>query len=88
MRAISFVTKLIDEKWIKDEYSEKLKRLYIHCLRADQDLLEFPAASVYVPDWNFLIELRDLGRRAADEWLKENFDSIGKKTTIDFDEWL
>ena len=27
MRAIAFVTKLIDENWIKDEYREKLKRL-------------------------------------------------------------
>ena len=88
MRAIGFVTKLIDENWIKDEYKAKLKRLFIHCLRADHDLLEFPAASVYVPDWKFLTELRDLGRKAAENWLAENYDSIGKKTTIDFDEWL
>jgi len=88
MRAIGFVTKMIDENWIKDEFKDNLKRLYIHCLRADHALLEFPAASVYVPDWNFLLELRDLGRLAAEQWLKENFDSIGKKTTIDFDEWL
>jgi NTE family protein len=88
MRAIGFVTKLIDENWIRDEYKDKLKRLYIHCLRADQDLTQFPAASVYVPNWKFLQELRDLGRRAADDWLKENVDSIGKRTTINFDEWL
>lgn len=88
MRAIAFVTKLIDDNWIRDEYKEKLRRLFIHCLRADQDLIEFPAASVYVPDWSFLQELRDLGRNAAANWLKENFDSIGKRNTIDFDEWL
>lgn len=88
MRAIAFVTKLIDEGWIKDEFKNKLRKLYIHCLRADHALTEFPSASVYVPDWDFLLNLRDLGREAARVWLQENHQFIGKKTTIDFNEWL
>lgn len=88
MRAIAFVTKLIDEGWIKPEYHGRLKRLYMHCLRADQALKEYPPASVYLPDWEFLLNLRDAGREAASHWLSENYQHIGNKTTINFDEWL
>ncbi len=88
MRAISFVTKMIDDGWLKDEYKGKLKKMHIHCLRADKALTEFPSATVYVPDWDFLLTLKELGRQAASDWIAENFKYIGKKTTIDFDEWL
>lgn len=88
MRAIAFVTKLIDEKWIKPEYQHRLQRLYMHCLRADHSLSTYPLSSVFVPDMEFLLHLRDVGRSAAMEWLKENYDAIGNKTTINFDDWL
>ncbi len=88
MRAVAFVTKLIDKSWIKEEYQEKLKRVYLHCLRADNALLEFPMASIYTPEWNFINQLKELGRKAADEWLEKHFDAIGKEDTVDFDEWL
>lgn len=88
MRAIAFVTKLIDEGWIREEHHHRLKRMYIHCLRADQALAQLPLASVMVPDWQFLLQLRDLGRQAAEDWLQENYAAIGNKTTINFDEWL
>lgn len=88
MRAIAFVTKLIDQGWVKDEYMHNLRRLYLHCIRADDFLLKYPAASIYVPDWNFLVELRDLGRQSATKWLEKHFDAVGKKNTVDFNEWL
>ncbi len=88
MRAIAFVTKLIDEGWIKQEHAHRLKRLNMHCLRADHELQALPLASVFIPDWHFLLKLRDLGRQAAEEWLKKNFSSVGKKSTINFDEWM
>ena len=88
MRAVAFVSKLIDEHWIKDEYQHKLKRLYLHCIRADNALLAFPMASIYIPEWSFINQLKELGRTAADEWLKNNFAAIGKNDTVDFDEWL
>jgi len=88
MRAISFVTKLITEEWIKPEHAHKLKKINIHCLRADHSMEEFSLASVYSADWDFLVKLRELGRVAAQRWLKKNYDSIGKESTVNFDEWL
>jgi len=88
MRAISFVTKLITEGWMKPEYADKLKKMNLHSLRADHSMEEFSLASVYNADWGFLTKLRDLGREAAEAWLDKNYDSIGKEGTVDFNEWL
>jgi len=88
MRAIAFVSNLISKGWIKEEFEKKLKKLFMHCIRADECLKDFPLSTVYSPDWSFLLSLRDLGRQEATMWIEKNYDSIGKKTTIDFDEWL
>lgn len=88
MRAIAFVTKLIDNGWIKPEFENNLKKIYVHCIRADDCLKQYPLSTVFTPDWDFLIKLRDLGRKAAEKWITENYESIGKNTTIDFEEWL
>jgi NTE family protein len=40
MRTISFVTKMIDDGWIKDEYRKKMKRCYLHAIRADLTMPE------------------------------------------------
>jgi NTE family protein len=87
MRAIGFVTKLIDEGWLKKEHESKVRKVFMHCLIADDAIKSFPMSSVYKTDWEFLVKLRDLGRLAAENWLKKNLDSVGKKTTVDFKEW-
>lgn len=88
MRAITFVTKLIEQGWIKDEFVGNLKKLHVHCLRADHELKEFSLASVFSPEWDFLMKLHHLGRSAADRWLETHYDSIGHTGTVNFDEWL
>lgn len=88
MRAIAFVSKLVDRSWVREEHHHRLKRVYMHCLRADHVLGKLPLSSVFLPDWEFLLSLRDLGRQAAETWLKENYAAIGHRTTINFDEWL
>lgn len=88
MRAIAFVSRLIDQGWIKEEFEKNLKKVFIHCIRADESLRTCSLASVYSPEWKFLISLRDLGREEATQWIEKNYDAIGKQTTIDFDEWL
>lgn len=88
MRAIGFISRMVNEGWIKEKYQNRLKKINIHCVRADKALEDLPLASVYVPDWDFLVHLRDLGRKEADNWLDKNFNFIGKKTSIDFNEWL
>lgn len=88
MRAIAFVSKLIENKWLKQQYEKKLRQIYLHTIRADKHLTDFPLSTVYVPEWEFLQTLFELGRKEADNWIKTNYKSIGKKTTVNFDEWL
>jgi hypothetical protein len=34
-------------------------------------------------DWGFLLGLRDVGRATAGEWLSQQFDSLGRRSTVD-----
>jgi len=88
MRAVAFVSGLIDKGWIKDEFADQIRKIFIHCIRADDSLKNCSLASVYSPEWDFLVSLRDLGRKEAEIWIETNYESIGKKNTIDFNEWL
>lgn len=83
MRAISFVTKLLDEGWVKDEFKHKLKPVLMHSIRADETLIELSVASKYNTNWRFLTYLRDLGRDNAEKWLAEHFKDIDVRATVD-----
>jgi NTE family protein len=83
MRAIAFVSKLIDADWLKPEARDKLKRIYIHAIRTDDLMTEFSVASKFNTDWRFLTRLRDLGRSAASTWLATHYDRLGQASTVD-----
>ncbi len=83
LRAIAFVVKLLEEKWIRDEYREKLKHVLIHSVRADEALKDLGVATKFVSNWEFLTDLRDRGRETAGRWLAENFDCLGERSSID-----
>lgn len=82
-RAIAFVNKLIDEEWVKDEYKHKLKKIFVHSVRADEALQGFDVATKMDTEWEFLKYLRDMGRLEADRWLKYNYDAINKRSSVD-----
>ena len=88
MRAIAFVSKMLDNGWIKDEHMKHMKRLYMHAIRADVSMQSFSVASKMNTDWTFIRQLYMDGRLQAAEWMSKNFSSLGKKTTIDMDEYL
>jgi NTE family protein len=83
LRAVSFIQKLIHDGWIKDEYVDKLKYVLIHSIRADHALHDLSLESKVESDWGFLTNLRDRGRACASEWLKNNFDHIGVRSSVD-----
>ncbi len=81
-RSIAFVTKLLEEGWIKDEYRSRLRHMLVHSIRAEA-LKDLSVATKFNCDWKFLTQLRDRGREAAGQWLKENFVHLGKRSTVD-----
>ncbi len=85
LRAVDFVTRLIDDgKLSKDEY----KRVLMHRIDADIALKKLTAASRTDADWDFFKHLRDMGRRAATRWLKDNYAAIGRESTLDLRETI
>jgi NTE family protein len=80
MRAISFVTRLIDEKRVIDN---SLRRMLIHSISADEQMTRLSAASKLNGDWSFLTHLRDIGRESAESWISDNFVQIGRESTAD-----
>jgi hypothetical protein len=55
----------------------------------DSSLDEFMAAlsptSKYNADWEFLVSLRDQGRKCASNWLANNFIKLGVESSLDID---
>ncbi len=82
LRAISFVHKLLDDGWIKDEYRDRLRAIRIHSIRSDEALKQYDIASKFRTDWDFLTSLKKKGRDIADAWLAENFDRIGNSSSV------
>ena len=80
MRAIAFVTRLIDEGALADG---TLKRMNVHAIAADEVMRGLSVMSKLNADWELLTHLRDDGRAAADAWLARHFDRIGVDSTID-----
>jgi NTE family protein len=83
MRAIAFVSKLVDDDWLKPEKRDQLSKVFVHAIRSDDVMSSFSVASKYNTDWNFLMQLRDLGREAAALWLDAHFNDINVKSSID-----
>lgn len=86
LRAINFVHKLLDDGWIKDEYRDRLRNIRIHSIRSDRALEEYDVASKFRTDWGFLSDLKEKGRNIADAWIAENFDNLGKTSSVDLKE--
>jgi NTE family protein len=83
MRAINFVTKLIDSGF--DDHG-RLKRMLIHTIDAEEEVCQLGVSSKLNADWGFLTGLHEIGRQKAEEFLANNFDSIGKRSSTDIEE--
>jgi NTE family protein len=64
------------------------KRIHLHEIKNEPHLARLGHASKSNTDWKFLLELRDLGRRAAHRWLKTSFHDVGRKSTADMHRML
>jgi NTE family protein len=78
MRAIAFVTDLIDSGRMTDG-----KRMLIHAIDGEDVISTLSNSSKLNGNWGFLTYLHKTGRERADQWLKANFDRIGMETTVD-----
>ena len=80
MRAIAFVTGLIDSKKAK---GLDLKRMFIHSIRSDEEMSQHDVSTKLNANWDFFTYLYKRGRHYARLWIKETYDKIGKESSID-----
>jgi len=78
MRAISFVTRLIESGHLDEG-----KHVFIHGISDDALMTGLGVASKLNADWDFLTHLRDAGRVRGEEWLAGNFAKVGSESTVD-----
>jgi len=83
MRAIAFVSKLIDEHKVSDP---SLSRMHIHAIEAEEFMRELGVSSKLNADWEFLTHLFEVGRERAGAWVEANFDRLNVESTIDIRE--
>lgn len=79
LRAIDFVTRLIEDGKLSDE---EYVKVHMHRIAAEE-LKPLQASSKLNAEWDFLTHLRDLGRETAKDWLDRHFDDVGKRSTFD-----
>jgi NTE family protein len=79
-RAIDFVRRLIEEGKLDTTRHEQV---LVHMVHGEDEIKPLGASSKVNAEWPFLTHLRDIGRETAADWLDQNFDKLGKVSTVD-----
>ncbi|MCF1709086.1 patatin-like phospholipase family protein [Tabrizicola sp. J26] len=58
---------------------------YLHLIHTYVEVQDLVASSKLNAEWGYLRKLYDLGRGWAEEWLAQNYDHIGERSTLDLD---
>lgn len=83
MRAIEFITSLIDQG-IADK--TKLKKVNVHIIEDNQFFSGLDPSSMLNTDKDFLKMLYERGRAVAAEWVKQHYGDVGVKSSINISE--
>jgi NTE family protein len=80
MRAINFVTKLVDSGFTD---GGRLKRMLIHCIDAEDEMRKLGASSKLNAQWDFLMYLHRLGHERAEAFLEAHYEKLGRESSTD-----
>src|SRR5262249_40272926 len=82
-RAIGFVSRLVESGFLR-RLARKAgyRRMLLHRIAADEKLAEMTSSSKFNVEWSFFQHLRDIGREAAEAFLKKNFSALGRRSTL------
>jgi NTE family protein len=83
LRAISFVRRLIAEGKVQ---KDAMKDVLIHMIADDEFMNDLSVATKLVPSPYVMNALKAAGRSAADDFLTNHADKLGKEGTIDLEE--
>ncbi len=80
LRLIGFVDNLLDSGRLSPN---EFRRINIHLIEATEAMNPLGASSKMNSEWEFLLHLRDIGRNAAEKWIDDNLQHVGKRSTLD-----
>ena len=84
-RAIDFVGRLIDAGRLDGTHYKKVR---MHLVEGGAALDAYPASTKLDADFDFFLRLFEIGKKAGETFLNDNFDAIGVKGTLDLREAL
>jgi len=88
MRSIALLKQLIEDEGkpghhYRNPLFQRVEMLRVHLIDGGASLNTLGASSKNNTQWNFLLQLHDLGRNAADQWLSQHGASMGKRSSWD-----
>ena len=82
VRSIVILKELIREANLENQ---RFRDALFHRIEAENELKSLGVSSKLNTEWAFLKHLHDIGYRTASNWLDENFDDLGKRSTLDIE---
>ncbi|MDO8905746.1 patatin-like phospholipase family protein [Hydrogenophaga sp.] len=88
MRSIALLKQLIGEEGrpahaYRNPLFQRVDALRVHLIDGGASLAPLGADSKSSTQWAFLLQLHDLGVKAADSWLEQHGDDIGVRSSLD-----
>lgn len=80
LRAVEFAQRLIDEGRVPEG---AMKRVHVHSIKDDETMIKLGVVTKLQPDWTLLCNLKQAGRDAMDRFLRDNWDCIGERSSVD-----
>lgn len=82
VRALALLKELIRIGNLEDQ---RFKDALFHRIHADNVLKSLGVSSKFNTEWEFLTFLHDVGYQAAATWVDQNYDDLGKRSTLDYE---
>jgi NTE family protein len=82
LRAIAFAARLVDGQASGPEI-DRLRKMLVHMIEAEAVMETLGVASKLNTDLDFLLYLKELGRRTAGRWLEQNFAALNHHSSLD-----
>jgi NTE family protein len=85
LKSLVLLKSLVDEEGINRAIYREMR---LHRIAAEGEMYSLGASSKLNAEWRFLRHLHDVGWRTAGRWLDQNYEMIGKQSTLDLSELL
>jgi NTE family protein len=83
-RAIGFVSRLMNNSFLRRIAGKAgYRRMLLHRISANEAMNKLTSSSKFNTEWPFFLHLRDIGREAAEDFLKQHYAALGKRSSLD-----